>query len=323
MNNEIKELIMNEINEKSINFSQVGPSQYRIRCPICGDSQKNIKDAHCYIKCDYTDPFEPILYNCFKCNSSGVVNEYFLKQLGIDNPIINENNNHRYNRVSFKKANVDVVTGDVNLDSAQAYYVNHRLDRRFTKEDFEHFKIVWDINILKDYITNSRVIRNLPNNLCSISFLSDDKSVLLSRSFDNNGERWTKLKLFPSEGKSMYTLKYPFDVFNTDSPSILYIAEGIFDILSIYGMNDITNSAYIAVLGSDYGSGIEYAISKGIIGKSINVVIFIDSDIDHRKLSYSLKKYKWMYNRIDIAQNTIDKDIGVPQNRIKLSYWKV
>lgn len=323
MNNEIKELIMNEINEHSVNFSKVGPSQYRIRCPICGDSNKNIRDAHCYIKCDYSDPFEPILYNCFKCNSSGIVNKYFLNQLGINNDIINQSTDSRYNKISFKKADVNIVTGEVNTKSPQAYYINRRLDSKFKKDDFEHFKIVWDINVLKDYITNKNILRNLPSNLNSVSFLSDDKSVLLTRSFDNDGERWKKLKLFPSESKSMYTLKYPFDIFDTDNISCLYIAEGIFDILSVYRMNEYNNSAYIAVLGSDYGSGIEYAINKGIVGKSIIVQIFIDSDIDHRKLSYTLKKYKWMYNKIEIIQNTIGKDVGVPLKDIKLQYWKV
>ena len=76
--------IIDPISHIILNLSKsfISSIRYRIRCPICGDSQKDFKDSHCYIKCS-DDPNEPLLYKCFLCNAKGMVNEDFLKMLQI------------------------------------------------------------------------------------------------------------------------------------------------------------------------------------------------------------------------------------------------
>ena len=81
-----KHEVLGEIRNSVSIFKEVNSNQYRIRCPICGDSQKNLESAHCYIKCSY-DQNEPLLFHCFLCNSSGIVNKSFLDKLGIKSNI--------------------------------------------------------------------------------------------------------------------------------------------------------------------------------------------------------------------------------------------
>lgn len=317
--NNIKLQIIDEIEKHVDVFSKVSAIQYRIRCPECGDSQKNSRDAHCYIKCSY-DPGEPLLYNCFKCNAGGRVTGAFLKKLGIKGDIGSKIDNQRYNKIaSIKKlADVNIITGDPMMDSPQVRYIEGRLGKGLTVEDYDRFKIIWDLNRLYPFITDDRVRNSMPNNMDSVSFLSDDKSVLLVRYFSDDSSRWRKIKLFPSDNRAFYTIKSTIDLFTSEDIEV-NIAEGIFDVFSIYkNFNNTPNSIFIATLGSDYSGGIEYAIAKGLIGSNVIINIYIDSDIDERSLKYKLKKYKWIFKEIRMFKNIKSKDVGVTTDMIKL-----
>lgn len=320
--NDLKQQILHEIESNVSVFKQVNSIQYRIRCPICGDSQKNPNDAHCYIKCS-NDPTEPLLYICFKCNSSGVVGKYFLSRLGLPERVINMVTNQKYNKIgSTKVKDVNIITGTPIMDSPQVRYIEERLGKGFTYDDLDKFKIIWDMKSLYDYVPNQRVKNTLPNNYDTISFLSDDKSMVLSRTFEEGKEsQWRKIKLFNSP-KSFYTIKVTLDLFTRD-PIIVNIAEGIFDILSVYKNFSTQNDVYIATLGSDYVSAIDYAISKGFVGSNVMVKVYIDNGIDERSLKEHLKRYRWMFNSIHVYGNLKSKDVGVPIDKIYLNGYKI
>jgi hypothetical protein len=291
---------------------------YRIRCPICGDSQKHPRDTHCYIKCS-DDPSEPLLYICFLCNSKGQVNKYFLNKLGIKNsdPVINDNyhviNYYRQNKKKFD-------LGEVDMNSNQVRYIEYRLGPGFDYDDISKFKIVWNIDAVKAYLNNKKMLNHiLPSNQDAISFISDDKTFILSRNFRSD-VRWRKIALREDINiRSFYTMATSVDIFSKGIITV-NIAEGIFDILSAYkNFNTGNNSAYIAVLGSDYGSGIEYAINKGLMGSNVRINIYLDSDVDIEEWKKKLKKYKFLYNKITLYWNAISKDIGVTIDKIKLA----
>lgn len=324
---DIKHQIMDEIEKNSDVFIKASSIQYRIRCPICGDSPKNPKDAHCYIKCSY-DPNEPLLFNCFLCNAGGVVSETFLEKLGVSSDLRNQINNRRFNKIASLKNfhdAINIVSPNASdaLASPQARYITSRLGEGFTIDDFENFKIVWDLNNIFPYITDRRIKNSMPSNMNSISFLSDDKSSLLTRYFSDEGSRWRKIKIFPSENRSFYTIKATLDLFTNDDIEV-NMAEGVMDVLSIYkNFRSCDNSVFIATLGSDYISGIDYIILKGLIGYNVTLRIYIDSDVNERDLKYRLKKYKWLFNNIYIMKNIKSKDVGVTIDKIKLVESKI
>lgn len=324
---DIKHQIMNEIEKNSDVFIKASSIQYRIRCPICGDSPKNPKDAHCYIKCSY-DPDEPLLFNCFLCNAGGVVSEMFLEKLGVSSDLCNQVNNRRFNKIASLKnfhnaINIGSPKASDALVSPQARYIASRLGGGFTIDDLENFKIIWDLNNIYPYITDRRVRNSMPSNMNSISFLSDDKSSLLTRYFSDDGSRWRKIKIFPSENRSFYTIKATLDLFTSEDIEV-NIAEGVLDVLSVYkNFNECDNSIFIATLGSDYISGIEYTILKGLIGFNVTLKIYIDSDVDEQSLKRRLKKYKWLFKNIYVLKNIKSKDVGVTIDKIKLIKSKI
>lgn len=324
MLNNIKQQILDEIQSHSTVFKKVSSIQYRIRCPICGDSQSDPRDSHCYIKCDFDNPYEPLLFNCFKCNSKGKINSDFLNKLNIKSDLLKNIDNQIFNKIGYvKSANIDLITGSPIMDSPQVKYINNRLGANFTFDDFDKFKIVWDMSSIHPFITNQRIKNTMPSNVNSVSFISDDKSTIITRAFNDNEERWRKLTFIKSSNKSFYTLKTTIDLFTKDN-IVVNIAEGPLDIISIYkNFNDGDNSVYIATLGSDYLSGVEYIISKGFIGSNIILKIYIDSDVNDKILKTKLKKYKWLFNNILIYRNIKFKDVGVDISKINLIEQRV
>ncbi|MCM1215438.1 MAG: hypothetical protein NC548_13075 [Lachnospiraceae bacterium] len=332
MMNDIKQQIINDIEKRVTVFKPVPPIRYRIRCPYCGDSQKNPRDAHCYIKCS-PDPTEPLQFKCFLCNRKGRVRKDFLDLLGVDSKLSEQIDNQRYKRIGiFKSSDIKLITGEPNLESPQVRYIEDRLGPGFELEDYEKFKIIWDIpnlmnevwafDNIKDKLNNQRILNTMPSNRNSISFLSDDKSMILNRSFDDKC-RWRKIKIIPNDDTSFYTIKTTLDLFTKDE-IVVNIAEGIFDVLSIYrNFTDSPNSVHIATLGSDYASALNYAISKGFIGTNVTIRIYYDSNIDGKNLLSQMKPYKWIFGGIYLYRNIIGKDVGVRPEKIKLVETRV
>lgn len=318
-----KKRILDEIEAHAECFKPVSPIRYRFRCPICGDSPKNLRDSHCYIKCS-NDDSEPILYRCFLCNAKGMVNAYFLKKLGVKNPDqVLKMDQKWYHRIpSIKNTDINIITSRPMMDSPQVRYIHERLGEGFTEEDFDRFKIIWNFDSIRPFIRDQRTRNTLPCNVDSISFLADDRSCLLTRTFQKDGP-WRKTKILSTDDTSFYTIKSSFNLF-TEKEITVNIAEGIFDILSVYkNFNDGEYSAYIATLGSDYINGVQYAIAKGFVGKNIVVKIYMDNDQSMTGLKQKLKSYRWLFRSIILIQNARSKDVGVPIDQIMLLSRKI
>ena len=322
--NDVKQQILEEIRATVDVFRHRGGYEYSIRCPLCGDSQTDPRDSHCYIKCSY-DPNEPIWFKCFKCNQGGRVGPWFLKKLNLKQDVINMLDNGRYSKLTVATESlVKIATGNVVMNSPQTKYIEDRVGKGFTVDDYERFKIIWNTNDIMEYITNARIRNTFPSNDSTISFLSDNQAVVLNRTFFEGEEsQWKKITLFNVPSKAFYTIKTPIDLFTLDDV-VVNIAEGIFDILSVYkNFNDCENSAFIATLGSDYISAVNYAIAKGLVGHNIELRIYIDNGIKEKQLVHGLKRFKWMFKSIKIFRNIKAKDIGVPIDQIQLTEYKI
>lgn len=320
MDNNVKMRMMTEIENKSNMFKKLSNVQYRIRCPFCGDSSKRPTDAHCYIKCDLSNPDEEIKYNCFLCNKGGSNVYKLLKALDADSDILDLVSYSLNNRIgSIKTSNINVMTSNPIMDSPQVRFINERLGYGLTYDDFARFRIIWDMNEIVKYITDVRKLNTLPNNTNRINFLSDNKSMIMSRSFieDAKESQWRKINLFQNS-KSFYVIQSTLDIFTADV-IVINIAEGILDILSAYkNFNDGPNSVFISSLGSNYISALNYMMMKGFVGKNINVNIYIDHGINEKLLISEIKRFKWIFGKIRILKNVRYKDIGVTPDKIKL-----
>ena len=313
----IKMNVIRSLEEKAERFRKVSAIRYRMRCPFCGDSVDPDK-SHMYLLCD-DNPNTPILYYCFKgnCNAKGKVDSAFLQRLGITVDGVDTLANRVYNKVSsMKTMDVDLIGGTPNMNSPQVKYVHERLGEGFTYEDFERFKIVWDFSLLSKYITSERTKNLLPSNRDSISFIMDDRSLIMTRFFHEEEKRWRKYDIYPSEDKHLYTIKSVIDIFTSETITV-HIAEGIFDILSIYKNFSGQNDVYIACLGADYESGITYAVQHGILGKNVSIRIYLDGNIKLSIMRKRCRKYAWLFKEILFFENAKSNDFGTTPDRIE------
>lgn len=318
----LKERILKSLEIHGECFKRVSDVQYIMRCPICGDTNKNKHHAHCYIKCNKFNT-EPMLYNCFLCNSSGMVNKYFLSKLNIDKSLINELHDVRRNTFITFKSREDIDFSKlIDLNSPQIKYIEYRLGSGLSLEDYQKFRIVNNMDEIKPFISSQKIKNTLPSNNDSVSFLSDDYSVLLTRNFSDDKDRWNKRRLYNTNNPSIYTIKTTIDLFTQDD-IIINISEGVIDAISIYKNFNENNSIHLAVLGSDYTLGLRYAISKGLVGYNIQIRIYIDDNINIKDLKNVLKEYKWIFKSIHIYQNILYKDVGTTIDKISLKEIKV
>lgn len=308
--------ILQEIEKNSTFFQRVSQEQFKTRCPYCGDSD-NIRHGHLYLKCSY-DLNEPILYHCFLCNRSGKVNQKFLDRYGVKLKLPDTIN--YFNKISDMKSMKNIAEGTLNFNSREYKYLSNRLQASFTKEELGRLRIVWDVNNIRECLSSERVKNTLPSSMDGISFLSDNNALMLTR-FYSGEPRWRKITLFPTASKSFYTIKKDLNLFQ--EKITVNISEGIFDAIGLFKHFPDEDALYVAVLGSDYATAIDYVISLGLFGNHIDVNLFLDSNIEHRSVIRDAKKYKWLFNKISVFKNSIDKDFGLPKDRIQLVEFTV
>ena len=82
-NKQVKQDIIAALFERGGYIKQVNDTEFRTRCPFCGDSQKNFNTGHMYIKINVEDNF-PIVWNCFKWNEHGSLTSETLAMLDIN-----------------------------------------------------------------------------------------------------------------------------------------------------------------------------------------------------------------------------------------------
>lgn len=323
------------------NAKKISDTQIAIRCPICGDSQKHTDSAHCYI--GQINGTGPLVYHCWINDCSGIVNADFLKLCKIYNTkFITEvqlfNNSHK-NSDGIKKiyTNNDIgkfIKSSVNTSNSvfetKYGYLVYRLGVKLTLEELERCKIIFslfdflkenNLNITKKY---EKVVNTLENQY--IGFLSSNKTYIVFRNlFNDKNLRYFNYPIFGQleNSNKFYTINTSANILSDDVT--LHIAEGCFDILSIYSnimrYNTVDN-IYTAVCGSGYLSVLRYFILLGFIS-NLNVRIYSDKD---KKISY----YKdliteltpWVKS-INVYYNSKkgEKDFGVPLDRIVINKY--
>lgn len=289
-------------------FRRVSSTQYRVQeCPKCGD-----RKWHCYVKIDL-DSDCPVVFNCFKCNSSGIVDKSFLEYLGIDNITIPKSKYGKKINVSETVSttiDMNAITVNESDDITNVRnYINSRIGCYPTLSDLQLFNYVGNpYKYTRDYlgtegqaVLNNRHWFRLTNgNICG-RWYNDDIDL-----------RWLRYKSSRVDTSGLYKINVPVDLYQ---PINVIIAEGVMDIIGLYyNYKEFNNNIYIGVLGKDYNRGIKYVFDRGIFGTSVSIKIFKDSDVDvnNIRIDYNMKK---LFKRVDIYENTCDKDYGVlPDN---------
>jgi hypothetical protein len=303
-----------------------------IRCPYCGDSEKNIRDGHLYIKLK-----EPFPFFCQRCNTDGLFGPTALKDLSIYNSEISTElykvgKNCKYNigkkshTVNLHKKKFQLPAPSENFQNKMDY-LNERIGMNITaKEAVTSYKTIFSI---EDYLSlneinfvteEESVLEKLEK--YGIGFLSADQTFINFRSTvdpNKSGFRYHMYSIFePSEeSKRFYTINSQIDLMN---PVLnVHVAEGVLDIVGVhqhlFNGKFLKDHVFMAVNGKGFNRIFQYLSRLGFL--NLNVEIYSDADVN-------LNFYKYMKTesillkdtRIKVLYNKLEKDYGVHADKI-------
>ena len=317
-----------------------GQTEILTRCPFCGDST-NQRNAHFYISVPSNED-EVSFYDCKKCPAHGILNDEVLRKLGCqDNNTSIQVQTHNSRVLKLPKyktlKKIDIYPLKNNYIREDEYnkfkldYINNRIGANFTYQDIISLKIFLN---LYDVLNSNRLIltrdKRIGDSLDKffIGFISYDNSFCGLRKITDQelyktiNKRYINYDLVnkKDDKKAYYIVPTQVDVLNP-SPIRIHIAEGQFDILSIfYNLNksNIYQNIYIACGGKSYRQALEFILTElGII--NFEVHFYPDKDVTDYEFNKTLYAVNSLPCNIFIHRNIQqdEKDYGVPIDRIK------
>lgn len=330
----LKEYLVNNVTHAKI--VQNG-KQVAMRCHVCGDSM-NLSSKHLYV--GILPNADVIVYHCFRCNASGIVNGKFLRDVNIYEPdmaqAINEvtkrSSVHSYNaKVRWMLRNyVPIIWAERNpLNDAKLSYIERRIGPGITYDNLARYKIILD---LKTYLKDNGINSNpnwdgfKPLNDYFIGFLSSDNSYISMRNLvidkgksvgvSQLDTRWFIYNLYnqiENQGK-YYVIPGMVD---TTKRIEVHMAEGALDILSVKKnlIPQKPNTFMCSVQGKAYVPAFRYMLERfGFIDMEFH--LYPDGDMKQWELGKCLRLLKGLPIPIYIHRNQGEKDFGVPPDRI-------
>ena len=315
-----------------------GGKVVKCRCFYCSDSS-NIDHGHFYISIPENENDVSLFY-CQKCKVGGVVTskkliEWDIFDSDIATALSSHNNkalsnplNMKYNALNVYDINYNIINTD-DLSKAKLKYINDRLGTNLSFSDCINLKII--LNLRDLFSANKYLIRTRDERIIEyldtafIGFLSLDNAFLNMRKvFDeikvheSIDKRYVNYNVFNKYDNTRRFYCIPTEI-DFRYPVEIHLAEGPFDILSIY-LNlrkNSRNAIFVAVGGSGYKGLLRYFIS---ILKTPNLIIHIYPDNDQgRYIMLDIANYiKPFGYQLYIHRNNYEgeKDFGVPLNRI-------
>ena len=295
-------------------FKQIpsSSSQYRCKeCPFCGDTKN-----HLYVKIKLDDD-SPVVYNCFKCNASGIINQKFLEYFGLEDTV----HLPKWDGIHRRKLNTNdtarTVANPILIDDTTdihdvCQYINKRVGVLPTIQDLQAFQYVpKPFDYAREYLGNHNGERFFNGKV----WFRLTNGNIIGRSIDDDAKyRWLRYRTNKVIGNGLYTIQTPIDVYQDIN---VCISEGIMDSIGLYYHHHDTNGVYISTMGSDYLKGIQHILNMGIFGTTVTIKIFKDSDVDSDRI-YIPNTMKRLFKRVEIYQNMIGKDYGVPSNELDI-----
>lgn len=320
------------LKNKRPSYQTTNRKEVRVRCPYCGDSKTNKSSAHLYIEMK-----PPFRFHCFKCETSGVLNQDVLRDLDLNmnelrSTIVSANKNvkltNTIGKISFKKKKLQNTPVDTEISARAVQYFNNRYGSSYTNEYIVNkFKTVTDpIHFFEE---NKISIPNGQYDFANaIGFISSDNSHIIFRDISGRQpKRYFNLNLYQDEDVTSKSYNISNNIDIMEERVSLVITEGIFDIIGVYSHfynENSENTIFAAACGKAYNAIILKYIRMGFL--DLDITIYSDADVDvsfYRNLKESspyLKNIRLTiyYNSLYDPETGYGKDYGVPKHQIKL-----
>jgi hypothetical protein len=312
------------------------------KCFYCPDS-RDPKTKHFYISMPQSDD-EPSLYYCHKCHCSGMVTykkliEWNIYDDGIANQLIDQNSKaSRITKYAKWSNNIHYnlnhqYTTENEISAYKLNYINNRIGTNYSYKDLRDLKIILNLkdllneNRINIITRNQNIVDQLDINF--LGFLSIDNAFLNMRRICDEGlvyksidKRYINYKIFDKNDTSerFYTIPTRVNLL-TPNRTKIHVAEGPFDILSIYeNLRHREEGIYTSIAGSNYIGIASYFLEMYRIPY---VEFHYYPDNDKFGSNYNMKKVadylKYMNIPIYVHRNLSpgEKDFGVHPSRIK------
>ena len=313
------------------------------RCFYCPDG-KSSSSRHFYIHIPESDD-DPSWYYCHKCHNRNIVTNKTLLEWGIyDNEIGQELIYHNRKCSKSKKnikyynytsVNIRNIINDSEITRFKLDYINNRLGTNFNLQELSDLKICLNLldvlngNYIQTFTRDPRVVEQL--NINFLGFLSIDNTSINMRRLCDEGmvidsidKRYINYKIVDNFDTSnrFYTIPTTIDL-NNPCRLKIHIAEGPFDILSIYtNLRNKDPGIYTSIAGSNY-LGITFYILNTFKIPYFELHYYPDNDKSgSNEIMEDVVKYvKPFNNPIYIHRNLHpgEKDFGVSLDKIRES----
>ena len=309
-----------------------------VRCTFCGDS-KNKRSKHMYIFLG--DNTKPPMYHCFKCGESGILTKQSLRKIigsgSISSYVFSDLDKVSASYTRSRAYRPDKSTAKYNLNymvpiedskrnQAKKSYIEHRLGVSISYEELQQLKVVLDMNAILSY--NGLQCKSdfwKQASSFSIGFITMDNAYINLRNILKDPKkpydfRYANYNIFDSETTTAKFYCIPTAINITPEPIHLRIAEGAFDILSVYFnlMNkEMRNNIYIATNGKGFYNVILYMVTTYPLGNII-LDLYLDNDVESSYVS-NIIEFAYTFNiPVYLHRNVYEneKDFGVPKDRI-------
>ena len=343
--NDYKTFLLNTIQPWAKEAS--GGREINCRCFYCPDSKTRSK-GHMYIKIPQSENDVSTFY-CQKCKTTGIVTSKTLMDWDIydssiaseiakyNKDVLNKPQNRMFRDYDIYKIN-NVTPKDSKLSRFKLAYINNRLGTNLTYQDCVNLKIILNlkdiiiVNKLK-YTRYDQIVDAL--DIGFLGFLSFDNAFINMRNLDilenpheSINKRYINYNLVGKFDNTcrFYTIPTTINLLSlSNQPLQLHIAEGSFDILSIYlNLRKNPNAIYTAIGGSGYKGILKYFISKLRL-PNLEIHIYPDSDISRDQMIDAARYVQIFGYNLYIHRNTFpgEKDFGVPINKINDSIERI
>ena len=279
-----------------------GGREIQCRCfnTSCEDCYDYKSHGHFYIHIPQNEN-ETSTFNCFKCGYSGIVTHNKLLEWNIFEPSIAEelykhnssishSSNSKYSKREIYTV-FNTVIRDSDISQFKLDYINNRLKTNLTFQDIRDLKIIlnlYDIigeNNISKLTREKNIVDQLDINF--LGFLSIDNAFVNMRRLCDKGlvyksidKRYINYKLYNKFDSSERFYVIPTSISNMYSPNPIKIniAEGPFDILSVYlNLRHKEEGIYIAGTGCNYFGILLYCLEVfGVINAEVH--FYADND---------------------------------------------
>ena len=317
-----------------------GGSEINCKCVNCSDTKR-----HMYISIP-RNANDPSLYNCFKCGTQGIVTDKVLQEWNIYNDdiavaLINHNKSAKIKtNVTREVANLsNRYAKDDQRTRDKLEFVNFRLGTNLTIKNCLDLKIVLNLkdllaqNKITDYTRHLHIVNEL--DMGFVGFISLDNCFVNLRRIVPEGtvykdidKRYVNYNIFGKydNAERFYTIPTVVNL-NTSERVKLHIAEGPFDILSVYlNLRKQEQGIYTCVAGSNY-LGI---VRHFILAMKLNYIeIHLYPDEGTGGEEYKVRDISELAAPMGIPvyihRNRMfgEKDMGVPLDRIKEEIYRL